>query len=322
MKCLPASLLILAFTTAALPAYAAAAAVADVAGPGASPVAPACRFETPTDTWKIPVNAPGVPFSILENSGAKLTPEITIEPSAEYTVTTDAGSQAPLTSRILKIAGAKAGDTYKVTLGGTCVGGPNPSPTVFTVEYVAEAPTPLTVGTFAEAPQGLTKLTFDAGFLPHLQVASILILADESPLGNYGPGGMFPGPGDNYGVRACVGGACNTGDAHVRPMDLSAATVCKAGRASGVVKVALKTRTRLIGATDPLPEVQGEIHVDCSKATDSELGIGPSTPVASKATGCSVGTLATSTTGSLSAASVCALALGLAFARRRKATRI
>lgn len=293
---------------------------------GAAPIAPRCDIGSNATRWKIPVNT-AVPIFVEESSGAKLTPTVTVSPSAEYTLTADTGSPRPEYYRLLKIPSAKAGDIYDVTLGGTCNSGTVVTPVSLRVEFTAESPLPVTLGTMAETTQGTTILTLDASYLPFQQVSQIDVSAAGSVIGDY-PAGIALTEADVFGVRACVGGVCtvNTSNSpllRAKLISMSPALFCKNGRASGVVEVNLSAQARIPGAATQPSAVSGTIHVDCAKATDSELatsGTNATNPntVNAVGTGCSVGSLgnASTTLGGL-----CALSFALLVSRRRRSAR-
>lgn len=294
-------------------------------GGAVAPQAPHCSIGSNAPSWKIPVNA-AVPVTVEESSGAKLTPTVTLSPTAEYTLTADTGSPRPEYYRLLKIPGAKVGDRYDVTLGGTCVGATDTvTPFSLKVEFVAEAQVPVTLGTMAENPQGTTVLTLDPSYLPFQQVSEISFKASGSGIGGY-PSGILLSAEDVFGVRACVGGACTVSSSsspliRAKLLNLSPALVCTNGRDSGLVEVSLSAQARIPGATTQPSAATGTIHVDCSKATDTELGKGagtstnPNTVGTSPGTGCNLGGSGTSGFGG-----AFAILFALAATRRRTRT--
>lgn len=290
----------------------------------AAPAAPACSISSPSSTWKVPVGA-GIPVYVNESSGAKLDATATLSPAAEYTLLADKDTARPEYYRVLKIAGAKAGDVFNVTLGGTCTGAPQATSPTFsmTVEFTAEQPFPTALGTLKEDPQGLTLLTLDPSFLPYQQTSTIDFTRDGASLGTYNKA-LPPSAGDRFGVRACVDNACvpppGADLAANQPLNLSAALVCTNGRASGVVEVKLSAQAHIPGAATQPSAVAGSIHVDCTKATDAELGKGtststPTTVGTSPGTGCNAG--GTGGQGGLAGLAV----LLFAFATKRRQSR-
>lgn len=290
----------------------------------AAPLAPACNISSPSRSWKVPVGA-GIPVHVNESSGAKLDATASLSPAAEYTLLADKDTARPEYYRVLKIAGAKAGDIFNVTLGGTCTGAPQATAATFemTVEFTAEQPLPTALGTLKEEPQGLTLLTLDPSFVPYRQTSTLDFTRDGASLGTYNMA-LPPSLGDRFGVRACVDNACTPPPgadlAANQPLNLSAALVCTNGRASGVVEVKLSAQAHIPGAATQPAAVAGTIHVDCTKATDTELGktSPPSTPNTvgtSPGTGCSAG-------GTGSQGGLAGLAFLLfAFAKKRRQSR-
>lgn len=277
---------------------------------------PSCSISSPSDSWKVPVNAPSIPISVVENT-TKLTPYLTIHPAVEYSLTVDAKRSSVSSSRVLSITSAvKIGDVLLVTLAGVCAGAKPPVSSTVRIEFVAEAPFPLKLGTLIEAPQGTTTLAFDDAFLPYQPFATISFSVAGAPHATYPPGNVA-GPSDRYGVVACIGGACNTpenggtgrGPSVATYFRLDASQICVNGRATGKVTRAITASAHIPAAPSDPESAVGNITIDCSKASERELSGGPGA-----SSGCECNTRRSSAPG----ASGLAFLLGLWWLRRQR----
>lgn len=288
--------------------------------PAVGPIASMCDIQSSSATWKVPVGAAGIPVFVSETGTAKFTPEITVTPATKTTLVVDTTSSTPTYARLLTFPEAKEGDIFKVALSGVCSGGTTSPPRSLTVEFTAAAVTPAALGKLVEAPQGLTKLVFDASFLPYAQLATLAFSANDRTLGEY-RSGRDPS-GTDYGVQACVNGACNPmwtpeldtlSNSHLISL-MPNAQICPSGRASGMITAAVSVKARVAGQRTELAPVTGQIHVDCSKATDEELGL-------SSNAGCSTVARCPSEAASLASALFALFCSAGIVARRRGAGR-
>ena len=284
---------------------------------------PRCGIGSVSNAWKVPVNAVGVPIVVTEDAGAKLVPSVGVTPTADVSIAADTTSATPTYRRLLKFAGAKVGDVFQVVLGGTCTGAADPTPFTLSVEFVAEAAAPSVLGTLSESPQGTTLLSLDTSFAPYEQLATLTFGINGQILGSY-PAGRKAAESNVYGVVACVNGACSTLNTSYNVQNPSSALplalyrydikVCPNGRASGVVEAKVTATAKIEGVAELPAAAAGTIHVDCSKATDAELGIvGGGNPV-----GCSVAGAARSKTATLTGTALFLLCACASAARRRR----
>lgn len=254
-------------------------AAVEVRDPTAPVARPECRISSASSAWKVPLSAAGVPIRVVETDGAKLEATVTVSPEVSVALRADTTSTTPASDRILVFTNPTAGQVYKVGLGGTCRGGTGPVPTETTVEFVADAPAPTVLGTLSESPEGLTKLTLDPSFVPFEQLSEITFAFNGTDVEPYVVG-RTSSSANTYGVRACVGGACdgmtstaNNSKTPATPLLLFPyGRLCPNGRQTGKVEVQLTAKAVVVGQEVQPEAARGSLHIDCARATESELG--------------------------------------------------
>lgn len=242
-----------------------------------SPEPPQCSFSIPWKRLTVPLNIPGLPIGAVQGGEEKLTLSVAASPATTVRV------QAFGAGRVLVLPNARAGDTFSLTVSGTCSTLPAPPSVTVEVSYVAEAPLPTQAGTLRELAPGKVDFLPSPELVPFLPVTTVLF----NPLGGQYPLGHAPSPGDTYGVRICYGGRCDglptddpkAEDPIFRPVRLTPSCTMRDGKervkASGLRPHEIEVQAYVHGvdANGRLLRTKLTTQVDCSQVTDEEAKV-------------------------------------------------